>query len=249
MAKRIPVEERRLTIGHAELDSPVVQIFETAEDEVTRGKVRVDCLMGIGNRKNQLPIDITELAVEIKVTHAVDEQKKAELRELGLSTIEINLSELVQIDSTLSLRDIRKAICDTPSNITWIDLETPESTQLELVLDQESESPTAERPCPDCGAELSEEASVCTSCGTVEDETDIQLSKNRPEPSPEGIGPEIRQNTGARERGKRIFRMAIEQYNRTGILAAPGTITSKPYRKTTKPKRAGKRTNRKKHKR
>ena len=205
--------------------------------------------MEIGNEKNELPIDITELAVEILVTHAVDEQKKAKLRELDLQTIEIDLSGLTQIDSAPSKEDIRKAICDTPSNIIWINLETPESTQLEFVLDQERESPTAERPCPDCGAELSEEASVCTSCGTVQDETDIQLSENRPEPSPEGVAPEIRQNTGARERGKRIFRMAIEQYNRTGILAAPGTITSKPYRKTTKPKRAGKGTNRKKRKR
>ena len=144
MAKRILVEERRLTIGHVELDSPVVQIFETAEDEVARGKVRVDCLMGIGNRENQLPIDITELAVEIKVTHAVDEQKKAELRELGLSTIEINLSELVQIDSTLSLKDIRKAICDTPSNITWIDYEESKSIQLPMVF--ETSTPIEEDP-------------------------------------------------------------------------------------------------------
>ena len=76
-----------------------MQMFETAESEVTRGKVRIDCLMAIGIRKNELPIDVAELAVEIKVTHAVDEQKQAELRELGLRTIEIDLSALAQIDS------------------------------------------------------------------------------------------------------------------------------------------------------
>ena len=191
MAKQILIDELCLTIGHPELDSPVMQRFETASDEVTRGRdpgrVQIDCLMEIGNEKNELPRDITELAVEILVTHAVDEQKQTKLRELGLQTIEIDLTELAHPDSAPSKEDILKAICDTPSNIKWIALETPESPQLEFDFAQKSESPTAERPCRHCGAELSEEASVCTSCGTVQDETDIQESQNLPKPSIEHL--------------------------------------------------------------
>jgi len=249
-AKQILIDELCLTIGHRELDSPVMQRFETARDEVTRGRdpgrVQIDCLMQIGNEKNELPGDITELAVEILVTHAVDEQKQTKLRELGLQTIEIDLTELAHPDSAPSKEDIRKAICDTPSNIKWIALETPESSQLDFDFDQESESPTAERPCPHCGAELSEEASVCTSCGTVQDETDIQESQNLPEPSPEVIGPEIRHNSQA---NRRINLETIKRSLRTRRLAPPGAIPSELYGKTTKPKRAGKRTNRKKRRR
>ena len=94
-------------------------MFETARQEVARGSVRIDCLMDIGNKKNKLPIDSTELAVEIKVSHAVDEQKRLKLRELGLQTIEINLTKLADPDAAPSPEDIRKAICDTPSNIKW----------------------------------------------------------------------------------------------------------------------------------
>ena len=250
MAKQILIDELCLTVGHPELDSPVMQRFETASDEVTRGRghgrVQIDCLMEIGNEKNKLPIDITELAVEILVTHAVDEQKQTKLRELGLQTIEIDLTELAHPDSAPSKEDIRKAICDTPSNITWIGYEASQSKQLELDLDREGEGPTAERPCPDCGAELSEEASVCMSCGTVQDETAVQLSENRPEPSPEGVGPETRQITGPQNRrGIRI----IKQYLETGGLAADGAIPGKQYGKTAKPKRAVKSTSRKKRKR
>ena len=92
------------------------------------------------------------------------------------------------------------------------------------------------------GAELSEEASVCTSCGTVQDETDIQESQNLPEPSPEGIGRRTRQNTAA---NRTMYLEMIKRF----ILAPPDAMPSEPDGKTTKPKRAGKRTNRKKRRR
>jgi hypothetical protein len=142
--KQIVIDELRLTINHPDLDSPVTQMFETARQEVARGSVRIDCLMDIGNKKNKLPIDSTELAVEIKVSHAVDEQKRLKLRELGLQTIEINLTKLADPDAAPSTEDIRKAICDTPSNIKWVDLEKPEVQQLAMDLDRPE--PPVEEP-------------------------------------------------------------------------------------------------------
>ena len=112
-------------------------MFETARQEVARGSVRIDCLMDIGNKKNKLPIDSTELAVEIKVSHAVDEQKRLKLRELGLQTIEINLTKLADPDAAPSTEEIRKAICDTPLNIKWVDLEKPEVRQLAMDLERQ----------------------------------------------------------------------------------------------------------------
>ena len=144
MAKQILIDELRLTLNHPDLDSPVTQMFETARQEVARGSVRIDCLMDIGNKKNKLPIDSTELAVEIKVSHAIDEQKRLKLRELGLQTIEINLTKLADPDSAPSTEDIRKAICDTPLNIKWVDLEKPEVQQ--LAMDLEQPQPPVEEP-------------------------------------------------------------------------------------------------------
>ena len=144
MGKQIVIDELRLTLDHPDLDSPVTQMFETARQEVARGSVRIDCLMDIGNKKNKLPIDSTELAVEIKVSHAVDEQKRLKLRELGLQTIEINLTKLADPDAAPSPEDIRKAICDTPSNIKWVDLEKPEVQQLAMDLDRPQ--PSVEEP-------------------------------------------------------------------------------------------------------
>lgn len=57
------------------------------------------------------------LLVEVKVTHGVDDQKLKKIRDLGLSCVEVDLSD---VDRDLSRENLKKLICDDSTNIRWV---------------------------------------------------------------------------------------------------------------------------------
>ncbi len=62
-------------------------------------------------------VDGEELLIEIKVTHAVDDEKLEKIRALNISTIEIDLSDL---DRCLPLIDLKRHVIDESPRKTWL---------------------------------------------------------------------------------------------------------------------------------
>ena len=60
---------------------------------------------------------IGKYIIEIRVTHSVDEIKRNKIRQLGISTIEIDLSDFDQNQPNED--QLKEALCD-PSRMTWI---------------------------------------------------------------------------------------------------------------------------------
>lgn len=72
-------------------------VVEKVELERSVGAIVPDVLAWISGRK---------VAIEVRVTHAVDERKIERLRELGLSTVEIDLSRAARDLSMVSLEPL-----------------------------------------------------------------------------------------------------------------------------------------------
>ena len=87
-AKQI-LEEGRLW-----LPSQQLVVADSVDVEVARGKVRPDVVIVVGGR---------ELLVEIKVTHAVSDEKRDRIRAMGLACVEIDLSS---VRRDVTLRDL-----------------------------------------------------------------------------------------------------------------------------------------------
>lgn len=58
-----------------------------------------------------------QLFIEIAYTHFVDEVKRAKLKELGIATLEIDLSGLPEVPS---LNELARLVVDEPSNRYWV---------------------------------------------------------------------------------------------------------------------------------
>ncbi|WP_304526811.1 competence protein CoiA family protein [Halomonas sp. I5-271120] len=103
--------EQALHEGRSEIATLVekgqVARLDTVMVEEARGVIRPD-LIGV--------LAGTELYIEIRVTHEVDEEKRAEIRRLGVSAIEIDLSG---INRMASPQEIGKALAD-PSLGHWL---------------------------------------------------------------------------------------------------------------------------------
>ena len=112
-AKELLAREKRLYLRHYPATiEPSRHRFRHAELEVTVGDFRIDCLLTNN--------DGVALAVEIKVTHAVEEAKRAMFRSKNLAAVEIDLSHLHTIDNAPSVDVIRREVCANPTNISWL---------------------------------------------------------------------------------------------------------------------------------
>ncbi|RUR34782.1 hypothetical protein ELY33_00970 [Vreelandella andesensis] len=82
-------------------------LFEEARIEEWRGSYRPDLVVMKGGR---------ELLVEIKVTHEVDDEKRAKIKKDRISSLEINLSK---IDRMSTPKDIQSAV-EVIDNLSWV---------------------------------------------------------------------------------------------------------------------------------
>lgn len=82
-------------------------VFDEARLEEWRGSYRPDLVVVKGDR---------ELFVEIKVTHEVDDNKRAKIKKDGISCLEIDLSK---VDRMSTPQDIQSAI-EVVDNLSWI---------------------------------------------------------------------------------------------------------------------------------
>ena len=92
------------------LSSSLLHSFQSASPEISLGDIRPDVLA--------VNHDGTNIALEIRVTHAVDALKAARLRSLDLACIEIDLRSL--IGTELSMRDLEREVIESTSNKQWI---------------------------------------------------------------------------------------------------------------------------------
>ena len=62
----------------------------------------------------------TELLVEIKVTHGIDDEKFKKIKKLNISTIEIDVSEYKESFNKMTYEELRKIFINDTSNKKWI---------------------------------------------------------------------------------------------------------------------------------
>jgi len=119
-AKQLIAKEKKLKLRYyPETQRPRILRFDSATVEARKGKFRIDCLL---ERE-----DGHELAVEIKVSHSVDELKKAMFEEKELGAVEIDISHLTHRNIEPSVDQIRREVCYTPENVEWLYNERHES--------------------------------------------------------------------------------------------------------------------------
>ena len=116
MAKQILIEKKQIYVPHFATKNPVKVSFISGREEVTKGDIRIDCLMIAVDSNN----DERELAVEVKVTHAVDAQKRRAFENLSLAAVELDLSYLLSEDQSPTQEEIEKAICGNHENVRWL---------------------------------------------------------------------------------------------------------------------------------
>ena len=82
--------------------------IESVDIEQKLGTIIPDVIVRVGERR---------LLVEVKVTHGVDDEKLKRIRELGLSCVEINLSD---VDRDLSREILKRMIIDDSARKRWV---------------------------------------------------------------------------------------------------------------------------------
>ena len=110
LAKHILSKEKSICLRHyPERDKHFTYKFNHAYVEFKIENYRVDCFL----RDEELP----PLAVEIKVTHPVDDEKIMMFRRNKIAAIEIDLSS---IDRLASKQEIKTAVCQHHCNVSWL---------------------------------------------------------------------------------------------------------------------------------
>lgn len=125
-AKQVLLESKNILV-------PAIQASETLFDRKT--SVRIDEIKSIAQRF--IPIETVEVEkdfgsvvpdlvvcglertifVEIAYTHFVDEIKRAKLKELGIATLEIDLSSLSEVPD---MSELARLVIEEPSNRIWV---------------------------------------------------------------------------------------------------------------------------------
>lgn len=85
--------------------------FDKVEIEKVIGDIKPDIILSVSNRK---------LLVEIAVTHFIDDKKRDKINKMGLSTIEIDLSEYKEKFNTLDKKYLEDIIVNKVENKMWI---------------------------------------------------------------------------------------------------------------------------------
>ena len=118
-AKEMIAEHRQIVLPAVEIEFPnstwrrgIAQErryeIESVEVERKLGTIIPDVVVRVGGRT---------LLVEVKVTHGVDDEKLKKIRELGLSCVEIDLSD---VERDLSRESLKKVIIDDTARKRWV---------------------------------------------------------------------------------------------------------------------------------
>lgn len=107
---KLPAVEVKFTSYRKAIVLAPARIYELESVRLEKriGQIIPDVLAVVGGK---------ELIVEIRVTHAVDEEKCNKIRALNRSAIEIDLSDLAR-DTTIS--ELKKHVVDASSRKTWL---------------------------------------------------------------------------------------------------------------------------------
>ena len=118
-AKEIIAERMQMVLPAVEIEFPhstwrrsIAQErryeIESVDVERKLGAIIPDVVVRVGERT---------LLVEVKVTHGVDDEKLKEIRELGLSCVEIDLSD---VERDFSRENLKKVIIDDSAPKRWV---------------------------------------------------------------------------------------------------------------------------------
>ena len=127
-AQRVLVDQRRITVPDYEQSIGEKRLeFSEVHEEAAVGSRRVDCLCVME--------DGYEIAVEIRVTHEVDEEKLADLRSANphRDIIEIDLVSLRS--SATNRQELIEAVCDSPQRIRWLFSAEPRRKSGQAIVD------------------------------------------------------------------------------------------------------------------
>jgi len=118
-AKRILLEKKYITVTNPSTGRSETVRFKSGTDEcglrTKNGRLKiVDCLMYVDSKSEE------KLAIEIKVTHAVEEDQKTIFKELNVPCIQIDISHLNKKSIAPTMEMIEKEVCQEPKNGEWI---------------------------------------------------------------------------------------------------------------------------------
>ena len=125
-AQEILAQDRRITLpSHRYGSEGGLTVLSDVRKEASIGKRRIDCL---ATTHQGVP-----LAVEMRVTHEVDDSKARDFRDQNVAAVEVDLRSLL---GTLPDWDaLRRAVCESPENIKW--LHDPVAREKELKVIEE----------------------------------------------------------------------------------------------------------------
>ena len=109
-AQEIIKREHRITLPDGSYGSVGgSKTFTKVQLEVGLQGMVIDCLCSLGDR---------DLAIEIRVTHEVGDDKQQKLRDSKIDSVEIDLRHLEKMDPDWGV--LTREVCDTPENVKWI---------------------------------------------------------------------------------------------------------------------------------
>lgn len=116
--KQIIMENKEIILPNFNIHNGDYSLYEKfryikAQEEVKVDGIIPDIIIYFKNNK--------KIFVEIKVTHEVDEEKFKKLKQIGISTLEIDLSFLLnRNDSSLNLNELKELVLYKKYNKEWV---------------------------------------------------------------------------------------------------------------------------------
>jgi hypothetical protein len=119
--------QKRTKSGRTSVCDMVVKKIDRVEVEKSLNKIVPDVIAYI---------DGQPLLIEIAVTHFIDEHKEQKINDIKINTVEIDLSD---VDRSIGIDSIRKAVVDSISNKKWFFHSDEKTIRHQLKLKLESE--------------------------------------------------------------------------------------------------------------
>ena len=100
---------------------------------------RFNCICGINHFMNVVKPDLIvssggqDFIIEVANTHKVDAAKRKKLKKMNIPTLEIDLSEVFQVDGYVDVRLIKEVFTSANTGIKWIIHEAGESLKKEVL--------------------------------------------------------------------------------------------------------------------
>lgn len=114
-------------------------IYDCREEVyLAKHKIKPDILC-----KTEISGESAEVAIEIVVSHKVDDEKLEKIKNAALTTFEINLADLTDVD-TITFDDIRKALADR-YRLSWVFFNPLLETKLKDELQAQTDTELFER--------------------------------------------------------------------------------------------------------